>query len=235
MISLVRSWDISGVTEPLNPLEERNWVKIVSLSNRIWSSNDPRSIISQVRWKFSVNYNSLDWCFPENIGGVFSTPDFVFRDEIKGRAFAIVWHDGGDMQDGDYSRAETGLTNWLERIYREVIRWNQSVSIEALRWLDEYFASLVDWWVDLSRLDEIIDTVRSTKARLNPLLRIPLFARESPEDCERLLGVMNNSPTNLVLYIGDNTRELVKATLLKFPRLYRTIPALADESLELAA
>jgi hypothetical protein len=46
---------------------------------------------------------------------------------------------------------------------------------------------------------------------------------------------MNSSPTNLVLYIGDNTRELVKATLLKFPRLYRSIPALADESLELAA
>ena len=69
----------------------------------------------------------------------------------------------------------------------------------------------------MSQLDEILDTVRGTKAKINPIMRIPLFARNSPEDCERLLQAMNTSPAHIALYIGDNTRELVKATLLKFP------------------
>ena len=61
------------------------------------------------------------------------------------------------------------------------------------------------------------------------------MASGSPEDCARLFEIMEKSRANLVVYMLIDARDLVEATIIQFPQLKQTIPALTDEELQLAA
>lgn len=77
--------------------------------------------------------------------------------------------------------------------------------------------------------------IRETRLKINPLLRMPLMATASPEDCARLFEVMEQTRANLVVYMLSGARDMVNATIIRFPNLRKLIPALADDELELAA
>ncbi len=67
-------------------------------------------------------------------------------------------------------------------------------------------------------------------------MRVPLMASSSPDDCAELFHIMEDARANLVVYMLAQSRDMVKATLIKFPRLRHVIvPAMDNWELELVA
>ncbi len=217
----------------LNPWEQNNGVHVACATNRSWVSNHPSSVTYQIVDRFGVHFHSTEGRSIEEIGWVFSTDKFDFTDSVRARAYAIVCHKGWDMRDQDYTQADIGLAKWLELIHSDwlVVNKHKTIrEIQSLRWDIPSLLTLEgeDFLLELER------AIQDTRSRIDPLVRIALMARWLPEEMQKLLHIMHTSPTNLVLYTTPWNPEL-RATVLKFPWLFREIPALADEELQLAA
>ena len=236
MIDKIRiAVDMLDPNWPLNDGEDASGVKILCSTNPAGRSKDSRSISYQLEHKLKVNFShEVRERFMWNLWDIFLTPEFAFWDKIKSRAYAIVCHDGGDYHDQDFSRAKNWLEIWLDRIHSKV-----SVTDEASmkRIWTEYDQSLKNR--NFKHLDATLkhheEVVRQTRLKMEPLVRTPLMAPDSIEDCARLFDVMDMARAKLVIYMHGGSHAVVKAMLLKFPRYYKKIPALADEELQLAA
>lgn len=234
MISLIKEGNLLDSEAALNPWESESKVHIICATNRHGISNDPNSVSFQLRDKYNAPIENKKWGLTHEIGGVFTTNDFNFWAQAQARAYAIVCHEWWDMESQNYSRAIQGLNDWLDEIFNNGLAINsisRDLALQELR--ESALNKLAD--TRANPLDTLTRLLQETQSRVNPLLRIPLMATWSPEYCRELLKVMQSSRTNLVLYLWARSVESVRATVLKFPWLFREVPALTQEELRLVA
>lgn len=217
---------------PKNQWEIEKWVRILCATNTVWRSEDHRAITNQVYNRFNVLFQ-LGWeRFIWNLWEIFHTQSFRFWN-IQASAHAIVCHLDWDMADQNYTRSRQGLKLGLSTMHgRVAVDANEKARIMNSHAISMWDADPTDTDKYLALQERI---VRETKLKLNPLLRMPLMATSSPEDCARLFEVMENTRANLVVYMLSGARDMVNATIIRFPNLRKLIPALADDELELAA
>ena len=138
------------------------------------------------------------------------------------------------MSDQNYTTAREGLDIGLEKIHHQIAESDPIRKSAILREYDDRLEPMNLTNPELS-LRQHESLIKSIRLKLNPLMRIPLMASGSPEDCARLFEIMEKSRANLVVYMLIDARDLVEATIIQFPQLKQTIPALTDEELQLAA
>ena len=227
--------DMLDVKRSFNPWERESWVKILCATNTVWRSEDMRSISWQVEKRFDVPFqHEKSWRYIWNLWDIFETWQFNFWKQVKASAHAIVCHLGGDMSDQNYTTAREGLDIGLEKIHHQIAESDPIRKSAILREYDDRLEPMNLTNPELS-LRQHESLIKSIRLKLNPLMRIPLMASGSPEDCARLFEIMEKSRANLVVYMLIDARDLVEATIIQFPQLKQTIPALTDEELQLAA
>ena len=227
--------DMLDAKRSFNPWERESWVKILCATNTVWRSEDMRSISWQVEKRFDVPFqHEKSWRYIWNLWDIFETWQFNFWKQVKASAHAIVCHLGGDMSDQNYTTAREGLDIGLEKIHHQIAESDPIRNSAILREYDDWLEPMNLMNPELS-LRQHESLIKSIRLKLNPLMRIPLMASGSPEDCARLFEIMEKSRANLVVYMLIDARDLVEATIIQFPQLKQTIPALTDEELQLAA
>ena len=227
--------DMLDAKRSFNPWERESWVKILCATNTAWRSEDMRSISWQVEKRFNVPFqHEKSWRYIWNLWDIFETWQFNFWKQVKASAHAIVCHLGGDMSDQNYTTAREGLDIGLEKIHHQIAESDPIRNSAILREYDDWLEPMNLMNPELS-LRQHESLIKSIRLKLNPLMRIPLMASGSPEDCARLFEIMEKSRANLVVYMLIDARDLVEATIIQFPQLKQTIPALTDEELQLAA
>ena len=227
--------DMLDAKRSFNPWERESWVKILCATNTVWRSEDMRSISWQVEKRFDVPFqHEKSWRYIWNLWDIFETWQFNFWKQVKASAHAIVCHLGGDMSDQNYTTAREGLDIGLEKIHHQIAESDPIRNSAILREYDDWLEPMNLTNPELS-LRQHESLIKSIRLKLNPLMRIPLMASGSPEDCARLFEIMEKSRANLVVYMLIDARDLVEATIIQFPQLKQTIPALTDEELQLAA
>ena len=227
--------DMLDAKRSFNPWERESWVKILCATNTAWRSEDMRSISWQVEKRFNVPFqHEKSWRYIWNLWDIFETWQFNFWKQVKASAHAIVCHLGGDMSDQNYTTAREGLDIGLEKIHHQIAESDPIRNSAILREYDDWLEPMNLTNPELS-LRQHESLIKSIRLKLNPLMRIPLMASGSPEDCARLFEIMEKSRANLVVYMLIDARDLVEATIIQFPQLKQTIPALTDEELQLAA
>ena len=227
--------DMLDAKRSFNPWERESWVKILCATNTAWRSEDMRSISWQVEKRFDVPFqHEKSWRYIWNLWDIFETWQFNFWKQVKASAHAIVCHLGGDMSDQNYTTAREGLDIGLEKIHHQIAESDPIRNSAILREYDDWLEPMNLMNPELS-LRQHESLIKSIRLKLNPLMRIPLMASGSPEDCARLFEIMEKSRANLVVYMLIDARDLVEATIIQFPQLKQTIPALTDEELQLAA
>jgi predicted membrane GTPase involved in stress response len=241
MIVTIRTENILDESGDLNAWESISGINIICASWPKWMSEDPDSVSQQIIVRYNAVFNEVPSDEPGQLGGIgklFMTQPFQFS-EVQARAFSIVCHlDDNGLAGQNYRYTMRGMEAGLKTIVDDGLTINELKKKEAMTSLRWDITAIMG--MDTSDLwDELIQTLESvlqnTQSRIRPIVRAPLMATGSPEDCRNILRIMQASQARIALYSWPRWVVDMKATVLKFPGMFREIPELAREELRLVA